>query len=682
MHILVIEDNPADVYLIREVLSEQQGVSFDIFHADNLSSGLSRLSGGGIDVILLDLGLPDSQGIDTVRAVSGHPSDVPIVVLTGLDDEETGVRALQEGAQDYLVKGGMSGPSLVRAIRYAIERNRIERALRESEERARRHAEELEKLMNLVPAGIWVSQDPDCRTITGNRAANRLFEAREGENVSFIPAPGRRDSTRRFFKNGRELRIEELPIQTAASRGIEVRDSEVDVLLPSGKYITILGNASPLLDADGRVRGCIGAFIDITDRKHAEEQQKHLLQQVKTYAERLEASYDELRFATQELEAANEQLRQQRDNLERLNRMLQENEERLQLAQQAGRMGSFYWHIPENRIRISTETPVLYGMKSKPLEGGIEDWLRFVHAEDRPMIEAAIPRLFDDRNPDWHNEYRIVDPDGRVRWIETRATIRYDGEGRPLYCIGFNIDITEHKRTEEELKRRTDDLIRLNREVEAARDEANIYLDIMTHDVRNANNVSSMYAELLADLAEGDLKTYAEKLRDSIERSNEILRNVATIRRAQEETGLVPVNLDAIIRQEIGNYPQASIRYQNIHAEVLADNLLPVILANLIGNAVKFGGPDVEIAVRVEKRDGEVLVSVEDTGPGIPDEIKEKLFHRFERGLARGRGEGLGLFIVRKLAERYGGRAWIEDRVPGRHEEGAAFRFTLRQADR
>ena len=101
---------------------------------------------------------------------------------------------------------------------------------------------------------------------------------------------------------------------------------------------------------------------------------------------------------------------------------------------------------------------------------------------------------------------------------------------------------------------------------------------------------------------------------------------------------------------------------------------------HLIGNAVKFGGPGVVIEIRVEEQDGEVLVSVEDTGSGVPDEVKGRLFTRFERGMATGQGQGLGLFIVQTLVERYGGRIQVEDRVPGHQEEGAAFRFTLKKA--
>ena len=139
-------------------------------------------------------------------------------------------------------------------------------ALRKSEERLRQRAEEVETLMDLIPAVIWVAHDPQCNHITGNQAANRFVEAEEQENVSANVS-----SVRRFFRDGQELKPEELPMQVAAAQDIDLRDREVDVLLPSGKWRNILGSASPLHDAEGRVRGCIGAFMDITARKQAEQ---------------------------------------------------------------------------------------------------------------------------------------------------------------------------------------------------------------------------------------------------------------------------------------------------------------------------------------------------------------------------------------------------------------------------
>ena len=275
-------------------------------------------------------------------------------------------------------------------------------------------------------------------------------------------------------------------------------------------------------------------------------------------------------------------------------------------------------------------------------------------------------------------EKRYVRKDGRILWGTLTGSLVRNAEGAPQFLIGMIENITERKQAEEALREQTEELTRVNRELDGAHREANLYLDILTHDVRNANNVSTMYADLLLGLLEGEQKTYAQNLYDSIWRSTEILKNVSAIRRIhQESADLSPVDLDAVLREEIGRFPAASIRYAGRPVEVCADGLLSMVVTNLIGNAVKFGGPDAEITVTVEEEDGEVLVSVEDTGPGIPDEVKRLLFRRFERGLGHGRGEGLGLYIVRTLVERYGGNVRVEDRVPGRPDLGAAFRFTL-----
>jgi signal transduction histidine kinase len=135
-----------------------------------------------------------------------------------------------------------------------------------------------------------------------------------------------------------------------------------------------------------------------------------------------------------------------------------------------------------------------------------------------------------------------------------------------------------------------------------------------------------------------------------------------------------------VIRAEIERIPDAAVSFEGTQAEVWADDLLSEIFANLIGNAVTFGGPDAAITIRVEdfpEEEHTVVVSVEDTGPGIPDGMKEGLFDR-----SRGCGEGLGLYIAGMLAARYGGRIWVEDRVPAYQENGAAFRFTLREVVR
>jgi len=128
IHVLLVEDNFGDALLVREAL-EASG-RFALTHADRLAAGLLAIRRGGIDAMLLDLSLPDSSGLDTVRAIRDASTHLPIVVLSALDDEETAVDAVTEGAQDYLVKGRMTPDLLARALRYAVHRKRLEEDLR------------------------------------------------------------------------------------------------------------------------------------------------------------------------------------------------------------------------------------------------------------------------------------------------------------------------------------------------------------------------------------------------------------------------------------------------------------------------------------------------------------------------------------------------------------------------
>jgi signal transduction histidine kinase len=129
--VLLVEDNPGDARLIRELLKDAKVRQFSLAYADRLSTGVERAAEGGIDAILLDLSLPDSHGLETVSKIYLHAQGVPILVLTGLDGETVGLEAVQHGAQDYLVKGQIDGQLLARSILYAIERKVQEDQLRE-----------------------------------------------------------------------------------------------------------------------------------------------------------------------------------------------------------------------------------------------------------------------------------------------------------------------------------------------------------------------------------------------------------------------------------------------------------------------------------------------------------------------------------------------------------------------
>lgn len=130
INVLLIEDNPGDARLIKEMLTEEKGVSFDVDWKDTLSKGLKRVAVGGINIILLDINLPDSSGFDTFLRTQAEAQEIPIILMTGLDDEDLAMKIISKGAQDYLVKGKVNSSLLGRSIRYAIERKRNEEALK------------------------------------------------------------------------------------------------------------------------------------------------------------------------------------------------------------------------------------------------------------------------------------------------------------------------------------------------------------------------------------------------------------------------------------------------------------------------------------------------------------------------------------------------------------------------
>src|ERR1035437_10065266 len=126
--ILLIEDNPGDAELVKDTLANAGDAVFRVHWAQALLPGLDRLARGDIDLVLLDVSLPDSHGLDGLDALRIHAPDLPVVLLTGWDNESLALRAVQGGAQDYLVKGGLEGPALARTLQHAIVRQRTQMA--------------------------------------------------------------------------------------------------------------------------------------------------------------------------------------------------------------------------------------------------------------------------------------------------------------------------------------------------------------------------------------------------------------------------------------------------------------------------------------------------------------------------------------------------------------------------
>ena len=216
--------------------------------------------------------------------------------------------------------------------------------------------------------------------------------------------------------------------------------------------------------------------------------------------------------------------------------------------------------------------------------------------------------------------------------------------------------------------------------------QAELYLDLMSHDINNMHQIAIGYLELAGESIEidGDDRELIVKPLEVMQRSAKLIENVRKLQRVQKgEIKDDALDLDEVLSRVVGEYGNVAggkIAFNNGTGphRVMANELLYDVFANLVGNAIKHSnGSGVNISVNVDQfREGGntfYKVSVEDTGPGIPDEMKEKVFNRLQRGETRARGMGLGLYLVKSLVDSYHGRVWVEDRVPGDHTKGSRF---------
>jgi PAS domain S-box-containing protein len=394
--------------------AEALAASEDRLRLALLAGGLAPwevdLDSGAIDLserVCELLGVADPAALRSAEDVRRHvlPEDWPIARAAfeaarreGTLRVEVRVRRADDAELRWLsVEGVVHRAGLrdrmIGTARDVTAPRRDREELRTAAETARRRAEELEVLMDLVPAAIWVAHDPQCRVITGNRTANAFYEAAPGENVSAGALDGEPDSTRRFLYRGRELDPSELPMQVAAARGEEVRDALLDVVRPSGEWLTMLGNATPLRAADGRVRGAIAAFVDITARHRAE-------------------------------------------------RALAEGERRLRIALEAAHMGTFDLDVASGRVSRTGATDELLGVDPDDPGPPLEIFLEHLHPEDRERVAAAIARTAQEGTP-LDLEYRTLPPDGGLRWVMARGEAVRDEAGRLARLVGALVDVTD-----------------------------------------------------------------------------------------------------------------------------------------------------------------------------------------------------------------------------------------------
>jgi signal transduction histidine kinase len=247
---LLVEDDPDDVFLLKDMLAALPGPGLDLERVADLAAGLERARSGGLDVALLDLNLPDSQGMETFERLHDAAPDLPVVVLTGHNDEAAAVEAVQKGAQDYLVKGQVDGNLLVRSVRYAIERQRNStfRALLAERER-------FDAAIAQAGDGI-LATDGGLRITSANRASQLLLNLVDGRwrgaSLEGVLAPFTLSVTPQELRESRE------PV-------MHLEVSRPDTL----PALYLDAKLSRLFDTQGRLSSTVLIVRDVTDERLA-----------------------------------------------------------------------------------------------------------------------------------------------------------------------------------------------------------------------------------------------------------------------------------------------------------------------------------------------------------------------------------------------------------------------------
>lgn len=295
---LLIEDDSKYADLVKIILARGKSIHFALEWRDSLSKGLQRLAEGGIELVLLDLQLPDSGGLETFVRTYKQVSNLPIIVLTGNDDETLAVKSVHMGAQDYLIKADINNDYLIRSIRYAIERKRAQESLKKAHDELERRVEErtaeLRKSNELLKREVIerkraedslasekeqlavtlrsigdgvITTDTQGKIVLVNKVAEYLTGWAQEEAI------GRQLSQVFHIVNERTRERLENPVDKVLDSGLVIGLANQTVLIDKfGTGRVISDSGAPITDREGNIIGVVLVFRDVTDRKKMEEE--------------------------------------------------------------------------------------------------------------------------------------------------------------------------------------------------------------------------------------------------------------------------------------------------------------------------------------------------------------------------------------------------------------------------
>jgi len=734
--VLLVEDNPGDVYIIKEALKFAT-TNFTVLPSPDLGDAIKVSHEQDFDVILLDLGLPDSIGIETLKKMLASDVTAPVVVMTGLNDEEAALEAMKEGAQDYLVKNNLTAENIVRSIRYGIERKKIQKF---QEKNARQFS-----ILSSATMGINECEDVTsiyriiCEKVNQLLHHASVFPINFSDPTSIIYDPCK-DATGPFFnwiQNVHQLTQDQSigvsdylksQFQLKYNGKLEDVGDSFRKLVPQGIGLsaaleTIQGYTKTYFidfSRDDKLYGGLFIFMkqpvdkndaDIieaissqaslnihrrkveNDLKLSENSYKLLYNEVtiaKEELQKLNAELDlRIQMRTQELAEINTLLHLELDEHVQTSKKLRDSEEKYRLLF-TRMIDGFALH----EIMLDSDGKP-YDYKYVSVNPAFE---QLTGLQSRRIIGRTGRALLPESFNNWIGLFGEVALTGKnVEFESYNAEINKHVKVN-AFCPkkGFFAlileDITtrvmvenEKKKAEEQLKKHALDLKNLN----ATKDK---FFGIIAHDLKNPFSGILGASELLTDYVDQfdikNIKVISELLHDSAKRGFALLENLLEWSRSQ--TGNIrfspqKINVKDLITENLANLQHIKLNKNiEIHSFVTGDleiygdiNMLNTVIRNLLNNAVKFTHRNGQVSVSAEGSDKQVTIAVKDTGIGIAKKDIGRLFRidvQFTNfGTDQEKGTGLGLLLCKEFVEQHGGKIWVES-IVGR---GSEFKFTV-----
>ncbi len=542
---------------------------------------------------------------------------------------------------------------------------RADEALRRSEERERARARELETLMDAVPAAVWVAHDRACSRMSGNRASYELLRLPTGVNVSQTSPESERPRHFRVLRSGTQVGGEELPMQVAARQGVAVHDTELELLFDDAAVRFIYGHAAPLLDLQGQPAGAIGVFVDITERRLAEQ-------------------------------------------------ALSRSEERFRSLVAAS--ATVVWNVTQSGESLGPQPAWESYTGQSSTAARSEGWLQMVHVDDRPRLTTAWARAIAGRET-FVAELRLFHHEsGRHRYCLARGVPLREQDGSVREWIGTITDIDERRQSEEARARLLLQEQTARAEAERASRMKDEFLATVSHELRTPLTAIMGWVHMLRTetldektqamaihTVERNAKAQAQLIEDILDVSRIITGKLRLQVGVVDLLSIVQAALDTVRPAAQSKDLELQLRTQLPPDERIVrgdPGRLQQVVWNLLANAIKFtpkgGRIDVTIDLvggpvggpapgsgttpggREEPEAGSARLTVQDTGQGIEPDFLPFVFDRFRQAdgtmTRKHGGLGLGLAIVRHLVELHGGSVRAKSSGPG---QGAVFTVIL-----